>query len=170
VSERDLALVKTKQGVMKLKITDEVIARAPRSSDLRPSRRRQACVPADDFLYQRRHVGNGRTAGGQEGGQGGGRRARRLEEWSCRQSGAGDRIAARADIGRRPRELISEVFEFVEGFYNTRRRQSTLGHLLPAQFETMTLTEINKENGHRRKPVSVPGTGSTPVHQPSRLA
>ena len=28
VSERDLALVKTKQGVMKLKITDEVIARA----------------------------------------------------------------------------------------------------------------------------------------------
>jgi hypothetical protein len=31
VSERDLALVKTKQGVMKLKITDEVIARAPRS-------------------------------------------------------------------------------------------------------------------------------------------
>src|SRR6478609_3293141 len=31
VSEHDLALVKTKQGVMKLKITDEVIARAPRS-------------------------------------------------------------------------------------------------------------------------------------------
>jgi hypothetical protein len=31
VSERDLALVKAKQGVMKLKITDEVIARAPRS-------------------------------------------------------------------------------------------------------------------------------------------
>jgi len=31
VSERDLALVKTKQGVIKLKITDEVIARSPRS-------------------------------------------------------------------------------------------------------------------------------------------
>jgi hypothetical protein len=31
VSERDVALVKTKQGVMKLKITDQVIARASRS-------------------------------------------------------------------------------------------------------------------------------------------
>ena len=36
------------------------------------------------------------------------------------------------------RELISEVFEFVEGFYNTTRRHSTLGCLSPAQFETMT--------------------------------
>jgi transposase InsO family protein len=31
------------------------------------------------------------------------------------------------------RELISEVFEFVEGFYNTTRRHSTLGYLSPAQ-------------------------------------
>ena len=31
VSDSDLALVKLKQGVMKLKMTDEVIARAPRS-------------------------------------------------------------------------------------------------------------------------------------------
>jgi putative transposase len=45
------------------------------------------------------------------------------------------------------RELISEVFEFVEGFYNTTRRHSTLGYLSPAQFETITQTTINKENG-----------------------
>ncbi len=45
------------------------------------------------------------------------------------------------------RELISEVFEFVEGFYNTTRRHSTLGCLSPAQFEAMTKTKINKENG-----------------------
>jgi putative transposase len=45
------------------------------------------------------------------------------------------------------RELISEVFEFVEGFYNATRRHSTLGYLSPAQFETMTNIKINKENG-----------------------
>lgn len=45
------------------------------------------------------------------------------------------------------RELISEVFEFVEGFYNTTRRHSTLGYLSPAQFETMSKIKINKENG-----------------------
>jgi putative transposase len=45
------------------------------------------------------------------------------------------------------RELISDVFEFVEGFYNTTRRHSTLGYLSPAQFETMTNIKINKENG-----------------------
>jgi putative transposase len=45
------------------------------------------------------------------------------------------------------RALISEVFEFVEGFYNTTRRHSTLGYLSPAQFETTTTIKINKENG-----------------------
>jgi len=45
------------------------------------------------------------------------------------------------------RELTSEVFEFVEAFYNTTRRHSTLGYLSPAQFEKMTTTKINKENG-----------------------
>ena len=38
------------------------------------------------------------------------------------------------------RELISEVFEFVEGFYNTTRRHSTLGYLSPVDFETGTLS------------------------------
>ena len=45
------------------------------------------------------------------------------------------------------RELISEVFEFVEGFYSTTRRHSALGYLSPAQFETMTNIKINKDNG-----------------------
>ena len=45
------------------------------------------------------------------------------------------------------RELISEVFEFVEGFYNTTRRHSTLGYLSPAQFETTTTIKTNKKNG-----------------------
>jgi len=45
------------------------------------------------------------------------------------------------------RELISEVFEFVEGFYNTTRRHSTLGYLSPAQFEKITPSINNKENG-----------------------
>lgn len=45
------------------------------------------------------------------------------------------------------RELTSEVFEFVEAFYNTTRRHSTLGYLSPAQFEAMTMTNNHKENG-----------------------
>ncbi len=32
-------------------------------------------------------------------------------------------------------ELRSEVFEYIEGFYNPRRRHSTLGMLSPAEFE-----------------------------------
>jgi transposase InsO family protein len=45
------------------------------------------------------------------------------------------------------RELISEVFEFVEAFYNTTRRHSTLGYLSPAQFEDLITININKDNG-----------------------
>ena len=44
-------------------------------------------------------------------------------------------------------ELISEVFEFVEAFYNTTRRHSTLGYLSPAQFEDLITININKDNG-----------------------
>ncbi len=32
-------------------------------------------------------------------------------------------------------ELTSEVFEYIEGFYNPRRRHSTLGMLSPVQYE-----------------------------------
>ncbi len=37
------------------------------------------------------------------------------------------------------RELISEVFEYIEAFYNRRRRHSRLGMLSPADFENTTL-------------------------------
>ena len=33
------------------------------------------------------------------------------------------------------RELIGEVFDYIETFYNAARRHSTLGYLSPAQFE-----------------------------------
>jgi putative transposase len=35
-------------------------------------------------------------------------------------------------------ELRSEVFDYIEVFYNRRRRHSTLGYLSPEQFETIT--------------------------------
>lgn len=40
------------------------------------------------------------------------------------------------------RDLTGEIFEYIEGFYNTTRRHSTLGFLSPAQFETMTMTNM----------------------------
>ena len=33
------------------------------------------------------------------------------------------------------------IFEYIEGFYNTRRRHSALGHLSPAEFEEVRLRE-----------------------------
>ncbi len=45
------------------------------------------------------------------------------------------------------RELISEIFEFIEGFYNTTRRHSTLGYLSPAQFEKINISINDKETG-----------------------
>ena len=33
------------------------------------------------------------------------------------------------------------IFEYIEGFYNTRRRHSALGHLSPAEYEEVRLEE-----------------------------
>jgi putative transposase len=40
------------------------------------------------------------------------------------------------------RELATEVFEFVEVFYNRRRRHSTLGYLSPADYEALHLSQV----------------------------
>jgi putative transposase len=37
------------------------------------------------------------------------------------------------------RELITELFEYIEAFYNRTRRHSTLGYLSPADYENRTL-------------------------------
>jgi len=44
------------------------------------------------------------------------------------------------------RELIGEVFDYIETFYNARRRHSTLGYLSPAQFETSTLSQDGEKD------------------------
>jgi putative transposase len=41
-------------------------------------------------------------------------------------------------------ELRNEVFEYIEAFYNRRRRHRSLGFLSPEQFETITYTETEK--------------------------
>jgi putative transposase len=38
-------------------------------------------------------------------------------------------------------ELEMEVFSYLEGFYNTRRRHSRLGNFGPTDYETMHLTQ-----------------------------
>ena len=42
-------------------------------------------------------------------------------------------------------ELCSEVFEYIEGFYNLRRRHSTLGMLSPAGFATTSTTRLSTQ-------------------------
>jgi putative transposase len=41
-------------------------------------------------------------------------------------------------------ELRTEVFDYIEVFFNRRRRHSTLGFLSPAHFEDKTHPEIEK--------------------------
>lgn len=41
-------------------------------------------------------------------------------------------------------ELRLELFDYIEAFYNTRRRHSTLGGLSPARFEKIQITEDQK--------------------------
>ena len=42
-------------------------------------------------------------------------------------------------------ELRTEVFDYIEIFYNRRRRHSTLGHLSPAEFEIISLQQQQEE-------------------------
>jgi putative transposase len=43
-------------------------------------------------------------------------------------------------------ELRTEIFDYIETFYNRRRRHSTLGHLSPAQFEIISHHQDLKEH------------------------
>jgi transposase InsO family protein len=37
--------------------------------------------------------------------------------------------------------VVSEVFEYIEAFYNRQRRHATLGYLTPEEFENSTLRD-----------------------------
>ncbi len=42
-------------------------------------------------------------------------------------------------------ELQTQVFDYIEAFYNRKRRHSTLGYLSPAQYEELPISNnINK--------------------------
>lgn len=40
------------------------------------------------------------------------------------------------------RELSTAAFDFIEAFYNRRRRHSTLGYLSPADYEASHLRQV----------------------------
>ena len=67
------------------------------------------------------------------------------------QADAYDNSMAESFVSTLKRELIhryswstrqiarSAIFEYIEGFYNTRRRHSALGHLSPSEYEEVRL-------------------------------
>jgi putative transposase len=55
-------------------------------------------------------------------------------------------------------EARTAIFQFVEGFYNPRRRHSALGYLSPAEFERRQARAV----------ASSPGTSACAVRGPGR--
>ncbi len=49
----------------------------------------------------------------------------------------------------------SAIFEWIESFYNRRRRHSTLGYLSPAQFEEQSNQDLGMKEARFRKPETV---------------
>src|ERR671916_3447745 len=49
------------------------------------------------------------------------------------------------------------IFEYIEGFYNTRRRHSALGHLSPSEYE-----EVTMKGGAVAQRQTVRGDGTNP--------
>jgi hypothetical protein len=64
------------------------------------------------------------------------------------------------------RELISEVFEYIEAFYNRQRRHSTLGYLTPEEFENSTRTDDGARLAASRLPSLNGGLELTTKAQP----
>ena len=54
-------------------------------------------------------------------------------------------------------EARSAVFEFVEGFYNPRRRHSSIGYLSPVDYERLILTHTSVPSCSRPSRTSPPG-------------
>jgi putative transposase len=63
------------------------------------------------------------------------------------------------------RAARTAIFEYIEGFYNMRRRHSALGYLSPAEFEEVRLEE---ENAASRE--CVYRTGASPTFRPRKCA
>jgi hypothetical protein len=74
-----------------------------------------------------------------------------------------------------PERARRVIFEYIEGFYNTKRRHSALGHLSPSEYEEVRLRggalwlkgkrSVELGQTHRS------GPGLYPIHQlPSFLA
>jgi putative transposase len=68
-------------------------------------------------------------------------------------------------------ELRSEIFEYIEIFYNRRRRHSTLGMLSPADYENSTLRAPGAGVAASRlqldERINKPPTTPTPITQPT---
>ena len=44
-----------------------------------------------------------------------------------------------------PTQLADELFDYIEVFYNQKRRHSTLDYVSPAEYEKMQREEVNQE-------------------------
>ena len=72
---------------------------------------------------------------------------------ACRVGSAYDNALAESFVATLKTELLYRsswptrqmarpaIFEYIEGFYNTRRRHSALGYLSPAEFEEVRLQQ-----------------------------
>ena len=60
-------------------------------------------------------------------------------------------------------EAKADVFDYVERFYNPRRRHSTLGYLSPVEYEIAMGSAQDGVTGDRAIPISHIGTVSRPV-------
>jgi len=72
-----------------------------------------------------------------------------------------------------PLEARQAVFRYIEGWYNPRRRHSSLGYLSPAKFEAKNWSRSERIPGLAGSPAVADGTsaglGSTPMQAAEAL-